>query len=223
MNYRENCIHRISLTSSCSYRIIPVFQSLADADIFVKCLHGLTQNRNESFNDIVWTCIPKTAFVGLNSLSFSDHDSVISFNDGNAGPVKVLKNCFAPGSKYCKWIEGTGESLLDAKRENLKLFLFEHKLYTKRKESRKLLIERRTEIIHLMEEKCFSSMASHSRSAWYFLNSISRKLRFLVQMHRSCFSGLVEDRCVKFWQEFYSLEMQLLFFFSSIILLECKL
>ncbi|GFV32518.1 hypothetical protein TNCV_1054991 [Trichonephila clavipes] len=30
-----------------------------------KCLHGRTQNPNESFNKCIWERIPKTVFVGI--------------------------------------------------------------------------------------------------------------------------------------------------------------
>ncbi|GFX81668.1 transposable element Tc3 transposase [Trichonephila clavipes] len=47
-----------------------------------KCLHGRTQNPNESFNKCIWERIPKTVFVGIETLKFGVMDAVICFNDG---------------------------------------------------------------------------------------------------------------------------------------------
>ena len=32
----------------------PVFMSLASAELLAKCLHGKTQNNNESLNGVIW-------------------------------------------------------------------------------------------------------------------------------------------------------------------------
>ena len=46
-----------------------VFKALSDDSLLKKCLHGGTQNSNESFHHLIWDrsfpC-PKTVFVGRN-------------------------------------------------------------------------------------------------------------------------------------------------------------
>ena len=83
--------HKHSLPASVGDIIKPVFRSLADSELLRKCLHGRTQNPNESFNSVIWSKIPKIVFVSIDTLSVRVHDSVLTFNEGCAGRVKVLK------------------------------------------------------------------------------------------------------------------------------------
>ena len=83
--------------------IKPVFRSLAHPDFLRKCLHGKTQNTNESFNNIIWCRVPKTVFVGANTLSIGVHDAVLTFNEGSSGRIKVLKRLgIEPGMNMVK-------------------------------------------------------------------------------------------------------------------------
>lgn len=41
------------------------YMELCTASLLEKCLHGKTQNANESFNGVLWQCVPKNTFVGL--------------------------------------------------------------------------------------------------------------------------------------------------------------
>ncbi|XP_065650235.1 uncharacterized protein LOC136078392 [Hydra vulgaris] len=45
------------------YKIRPVFEELTKEDELKKCLHGKTQNANESFHGKIWDRIPKTKYV----------------------------------------------------------------------------------------------------------------------------------------------------------------
>ena len=47
-----------------------------------KCLHGKTQNVNESFNGMIWNIIPKAIHVGINNLSPGVYDPIAYFNYG---------------------------------------------------------------------------------------------------------------------------------------------
>lgn len=79
-------------------KLKPIYRDLAHPDLLKKCVHGLTQNPNESFNNLVWLRVPKTTFVGLKTLKAGVYDAVISFNVGNIGRAKVLQNLgIAPG------------------------------------------------------------------------------------------------------------------------------
>ncbi|GFV41931.1 uncharacterized protein TNCV_4140381 [Trichonephila clavipes] len=62
-----------------------------EKDLLKKCLHGRTQNPNESFNKCIWERIPKTVFVGIETLKFGVMDSVICFNDGYVSRIKVFE------------------------------------------------------------------------------------------------------------------------------------
>lgn len=63
--------------------IKPIFRDLANPKLLEKCLHGQTQNANESFNNVIWSRIPKRVFVTLTTLRFGVHDAVATYNDGN--------------------------------------------------------------------------------------------------------------------------------------------
>ena len=45
------------------YKIRLIYFELSKESELVKCLHGKTQNANESFNGMIWDRIPKDMFV----------------------------------------------------------------------------------------------------------------------------------------------------------------
>ena len=51
------------------------------------CLHGKTQNRNESFNASTWEHVPKTKYVLLTQFKFGLYDAVSNFNIGKKASV----------------------------------------------------------------------------------------------------------------------------------------
>lgn len=69
-----------------------IFRDLAKPDLLRKCLHGKTQNPNESLNNVIWSRLPKINFVGLNTLCLGVYDAVASFNEGNIAKCQVLKS-----------------------------------------------------------------------------------------------------------------------------------
>ena len=46
----------------------PIFENLSKEELLKQCLHGKTQNKNESFNNIVWLKYPKTIFVNKQNI-----------------------------------------------------------------------------------------------------------------------------------------------------------
>ena len=44
--------------------ILPIYYALTKPELLKKCLHGKTQNANESFNGIIWNRIPKATHDG---------------------------------------------------------------------------------------------------------------------------------------------------------------
>ena len=71
--------------------IKPVFMDLSNDNLLKKCLHGQTQNNNESINGVIWKRCPKDIFVGRTTLEIGVASAVIRFNDGVSGVLKVLK------------------------------------------------------------------------------------------------------------------------------------
>ena len=72
--------------------IRPIFTDLSDDELLSKCLHGKTQNDNESLNHMIWNKCPKNVFVKLSVLQLGVFSAVIEFNDGAKGVERVLKN-----------------------------------------------------------------------------------------------------------------------------------
>ncbi|GFX71552.1 uncharacterized protein TNCV_2695401 [Trichonephila clavipes] len=71
--------------------IRPIFRDLSDPQLLKKCLHGNTQNPNESINNVIWSRVPRKTFVHLETLSFGTYDAIASFNKGNATKLDILK------------------------------------------------------------------------------------------------------------------------------------
>ena len=71
--------------------LIPIFKDLSHQDLLKKCLHGQTQNSNESSNSVIWKRCPKDIYVSKRSLELSLNSAIISFNDGFQGVLVVFK------------------------------------------------------------------------------------------------------------------------------------
>ena len=56
-----------------------------------KCLHGKTQNANESFNRMIWNRMLKVAHVGLDVLAVSVYDSIAHFNNGEKTVLNIME------------------------------------------------------------------------------------------------------------------------------------
>jgi hypothetical protein len=88
------------------YKIKPIFAELSADDYLEKCLHGKTQNTNESFNGTIWERLPKTKFVSFSQLEFGVYDAVANFNIGRKASILVYESLdIIPGAytlKGCK-------------------------------------------------------------------------------------------------------------------------
>ena len=71
--------------------ILPIYQSLCKSEMLDKCLHGKTQNTNESFNGMIWNRLPKAAHVGSDILSAGVYDAIAHFNNGEKDIIELLK------------------------------------------------------------------------------------------------------------------------------------
>ena len=68
----------------------PIYLDLIKADELSKCLHGKTQNQNESYNGTLWERIPKSTYVGIDQLRLGVYDSIVNFNDGRQGTIDIF-------------------------------------------------------------------------------------------------------------------------------------
>lgn len=87
----EKYNHSNSLPTAIMDEIKPIFKDLAQQDLLKKCLHGRTQNPNESLHNVIWSRIPKTVFVGIYTLHFGVFDAISTFNEGNVTKCLVLQ------------------------------------------------------------------------------------------------------------------------------------
>ena len=71
--------------------ILPIYNDLTKPELLQKCLHGKTQNANESFNGMIWNRIPKATHVGLNNLSLGVYDAIAHFNYGTKATLDVFE------------------------------------------------------------------------------------------------------------------------------------
>lgn len=87
----EEYTHKHSLPPAVLEKIKPVYRKLADEELLKRCLHGKTQNQNESFNSCIWQRVPKTVFVGAKTIHIGVYDAIICFNDGCYKRIHVMK------------------------------------------------------------------------------------------------------------------------------------
>ena len=71
--------------------IKPIFEDLVKDELLVKCLHGKTQNANESINNIIWQKCPKNNFVKKDTLQIGVNSAIFQFNEGPCGVDDVLR------------------------------------------------------------------------------------------------------------------------------------
>jgi hypothetical protein len=90
----------------------PIFQDLSAEDLLSRCLHGNTQNQNESFNNVVWGYLPKETFVGHTVMQIGAFEAVIAFNDGFQSCKKVLKKMGIPYN----FDTATSSAMIDERR-----------------------------------------------------------------------------------------------------------
>ena len=95
-NYKE----KPGITAIIRETIKPVFTSLSDEKLLSQCLHGKTQNNNESLNGLIWKRCPKDVFVGRTTLELGFATAIISFNDGLGSVVKVFSELNILPGKY---------------------------------------------------------------------------------------------------------------------------
>ena len=81
--------------------IKPVFEYLASDELLSKCLHGGTQNNNESFHHIIWNHCPKEVFVGRQRLEIAVNTATVLFNDGECASADILRELSIQPGVHC--------------------------------------------------------------------------------------------------------------------------
>ena len=79
------------LPNNVIYHVKPIYQNLTKPEELKKCLHGKTQNQNESYNGLIWARAPKFRYCAFDKLAFAVYDSAANFNDGRQASLDILK------------------------------------------------------------------------------------------------------------------------------------
>ncbi|GFW87589.1 uncharacterized protein TNCV_4485541 [Trichonephila clavipes] len=107
--------HKNSLPVAVVEAMNSIFRDISHPDVLKKCLHGKTQNPNESFHNVIWSRVPKATFVQIETLSLGVYDAVCSFNDGNISKLKMLQKLGVEPGEYSV----SAMKFLDIYREKL--------------------------------------------------------------------------------------------------------
>ena len=87
--------------------------------MLAKCLHGETQNNNESWNNMIWAKCPKNVFVTKPLLQLGVNSAVIGLNEGGNGAIRVLEKLGIDIGK--ETVGGTArKNKIEIKKMNLK-------------------------------------------------------------------------------------------------------
>ena len=81
-------------------KIKPTYNDLSTSELLEKCLHGKTQNQDESFNGMVWDRIPKSTYVARNQLELGTYDAVANFNIGRKATLLTFQDLGINPGKY---------------------------------------------------------------------------------------------------------------------------
>jgi hypothetical protein len=92
--------HKAGLPLEIVRAIKPVYERLTDPDMLSKCLHGKTQNANESFNGMIWNRCPKETYIGRKNLQLGVMDAICHFNLGNTVELDILKKMGITPGKF---------------------------------------------------------------------------------------------------------------------------
>ncbi|GFX08172.1 uncharacterized protein TNCV_4783861 [Trichonephila clavipes] len=162
--------HKNSLPVAVVEAMRPIFRDLSHPDLLKKCLHGKTQNPNESFHNVVWSGVPKATFVQIETLSLGVYDAVCSFNDGNVSKLKMLQKMGVEPGEFSV----SAMKLLDRERLMKAIYAFSGRSKKIRKDKRR---KRKKEEDNIKKNKRLST--SHP------LLRLTEKIAFGFQRGRS--------------------------------------
>lgn len=131
--------HKNSLPKPMMRAIRHIFQDLTKKALLSRCLHGHTQNPNESFNATIWQRLPKTVFVGSLALDLRVNDAAICFNEGAIAKCNVLERVkIKPGKFMVKALSSIDKQrIIQAETETTEK--------NKKKRVKRRLLKRKTE------------------------------------------------------------------------------
>ena len=82
--------------------IKPVSMDLSNDELLKKCIHGKTQNTNESLNAVILKKCPKYIYVFRTTLEIDVDSTIINFNSGATRVIDVMKDYGLAEAYYTK-------------------------------------------------------------------------------------------------------------------------
>ena len=82
--------------------MVPLYTRLSNADLLRRCVPGLTQNQNESYNSTVWKRCPKEKNFGAKAVETAVASATIAWNIGATAQVHLLGGLGLTVFPYCK-------------------------------------------------------------------------------------------------------------------------
>ena len=85
----QNCTNQVQVFTRMCY--IKLDLSLKIDNELERCLHGKTQNANESFNGTIWERIPKIKYVSPSDIEVGVSNVVANFNSGMKWSILIYE------------------------------------------------------------------------------------------------------------------------------------
>ena len=80
----------------------PIYARLGSRVLLEKCMHGYTQNANESLHSTVWKFCPKELFLGKANIEIACALAVCNFNDGASSLIRVAERLELEPTPLCR-------------------------------------------------------------------------------------------------------------------------
>ena len=75
---------------------------MSDKALLQRCVAGMTQNQNESFNAALWKRCPKERYFGTLAVNRALAFAVIFWNSGHLGLIQILEELDLPVNTFTK-------------------------------------------------------------------------------------------------------------------------
>ena len=117
----------------------PVYARLSEDRLLEQCLHGKTQNQNESLNAMIWDRAPKETFVGPKIIETAAYDAIANFNIGADAAIRILKELGVdPGEHMEAACSKTDTSRLKVADHQEKSIVKQRRKYLRGRKKRKI-------------------------------------------------------------------------------------
>ena len=94
--------HSHPLPSAIAEVVRGIFDALSSDILLDACLHGGTQNQNESFNGMIWQRAPKISHSSLRTVQLATKIAIGQFNDGYKTILRILEEAGVTPGRHCK-------------------------------------------------------------------------------------------------------------------------